>query len=280
VIASFRNLLHERRASAAALGAFTCYDATTAAGVILAAEARGAPVVLLLSERSFREPTGRLLAASLVAIASEARVGACVQLDHVSDLELVRGALASGVGSVMADGSRLPFSDNVRLVQEATSLAASRGADVEAELGHVAGDEDVSRAATVRALTDPAEAAAFVEETRAACLAVSIGNVHGAYAERPKLDWSRLGEIAARTSVPLSLHGASGLPDDDVRRAVALGVCKVNVNTEIRERIYVELARQVPETAPGYRLADLDRGLVAAIAETVDRKLDLLSRPL
>jgi ketose-bisphosphate aldolase len=277
VIAPFRELLHERRASGAALGAFTCYDSTTAAGVILAAEARDTPVALLLSERSFRERTGGLLAAALVAIARQAGVGVCVQLDHVSDLELMKSAVSAGVGAVMADGSRLALLENTQLVQAAVALASAHGADVEAELGHVAGDEDTAHAASSGLLTEPDQAATFAAQTRASCLAISIGNVHGAYARPPSLDWPRLTEISARTSVPLSLHGASGLSDGDVRRAVSLGVAKVNVNTELRERIYAELARRLPETAGGYRLADLDSALVDAVAETVDRKLALLS---
>jgi ketose-bisphosphate aldolase len=280
MILPFRELLAECRARASALGAFTCYDATTACGVVLAAEARDVPAVLLLSERSFRDRTGPLLATALLAIARHARIGACVQLDHVSDVGLIRSAIALGVGAVMADGSRLPFRDNLRFVQEAVALASEQGAEVEAELGHVAGNEDVAEATRSDALTNPDEAAVLIGQTGASCLAVSIGNVHGAYARPPRLDWARLAEIHARTDAPLSLHGASGLSDDDLRRAVALGVRKVNVNTEIRERIYRELAHRVPETSAGYSLAELDRALVDAVADVVDRKLEVLSRPL
>jgi ketose-bisphosphate aldolase len=277
VIVSFRHLLEERRARGAAVGAFTCYDATAAAGIVLAAEARGAPVVLLVGERSFRAPDGRLLASALLAIAGEARVPACVQLDHVSDLSLIETALSAGVGAVMADGSRLPLARNTRLVGDVRALASRHGAEVEAELGHVAGAEDAASVASGRASTDPDEAAAFVTETGACCLAVSIGNVHGVYASPPLLDWPRLSAIRARTDVPLSLHGASGLSDDDIRRAVELGVSKVNVNTELRERFYAELEHRVPETAPGYRVLELNAALVDAVAEVVERKLELLS---
>jgi ketose-bisphosphate aldolase len=275
VIAGFRELLAAARSKGAAVGAFTCYDATTAAGVVLAAEARGDPVVLLLSEHSFRAPAGRLLAAALVAIAAEARVPACVQLDHVDDLELVRRAVGAGIGAVMADGSRRPLAENASLVEAAAALALPVGASVEAELGHVAGDEDAARAAESGALTDPDQARAFVEQTQPACLAVSIGNVHGTYSHPPQLDWDRLAAIADRVVVPLSLHGASGLSDDQIKRALASGISKVNVNTELRERIYGVLATAAADTAAGYRLADLDQALVDAVAEAVERKLAL-----
>src|SRR5437868_4279422 len=205
MLIGFRELLEERRAAAVAAGAFTCYDVTTALGVVRAAEQRQAPVILLVSEASFRGPDGRLLVPALAAVADAARVPACVQVDHVSDPDLISAALTSGAGAVLADGSRLPTPENAALVGR-TVDAAPPGFGVEAELGHIEGGEDVSAVAAAGALTDPGEAAEFARLTGADCLAVSIGNVHGAYAAPPKLDWQRLEQI--RDSVdelPLSL---------------------------------------------------------------------------
>ena len=212
--------------------------------------------------------------AALVASAERSRVPACVQLDHVDDLELVESACELGAGAVMADGSRLPFDENVELVREARAVAARVGADVEAELGHVEGDENVAIAVARGALTDAGEALEFVERSRAACLAVSIGNVHGRYRDPPRLDWARLAAIRARVPVPLSLHGASGLDEADVRRAVALGIAKVNVNTELRERYFEATASALESTMPALRLLELHEAQVAAVGEVVDAKLD------
>jgi ketose-bisphosphate aldolase len=276
VLTSFREILEERRAAGAAAGAFTCYNGETAAGVISAAEAARAPAILLLSEGSLRASNGRLLIAMLRAAAERAEVPACVQLDHVKDLALIREALEAGVGAIMADGSQLPHEENVAFVRAAAAEAAHRGAEVEVELGHIEGGEDVAAAVQAGELTDPEEAAVFVQKTGAGCLAVSIGNVHGAYAAPPDLDWERLERIRKLVEVPLSLHGASGLSDGDVRRAVGLGVCKVNVNAEIRARFLAELERRLPEVHRGSNLLALDGALVDAVTEVVAVKLELL----
>lgn len=274
MLTPFRELLDERRAAGAAAGAFTCYDVTTALAVVQAAEARNVPVVVLVAEASFRAPSGRLLLPALLAVADTARVPACVQLDHVADDALIDAALSSGIGAVMAAGSKLPDAENASFVSAVRRRSGVVG--VEAELGHIEGGEDVAAATLAGALTDPKEAEAFVAATRCDCLAVSVGNVHGRYAAPPRLDWERLDAIRESVDVPLSLHGASGLSDDDVRRAIALGVCKVNVNTELRERYVRQLELGLPAARDGLRLLDLDAGVIDAVARIVVAKLDLL----
>ena len=275
MLTPFREILEERRAARAAVGAFTCYDVTTAIGVVRAAEERGDPVLLLASEASFRSPSGRLLLPALLAVAAQTRVRACVQLDHVDDGELIHTALEAGAGAVMADGSKLPANENASFVAAVRAHAPDAG--VEAELGHVAGGEDVADPAEAGVLTDPDEAAWFVTVTGCDCLAVSIGNVHGTYASPPELDWERLRAIRKCVDVPLSLHGASGIPDTDVARAIALGVCKINVNTELRERYLAQLEAGLPAAKDGLRLIDLEAEIVDAVAETVAAKLSILA---
>ncbi len=124
----------------------------------------------------------------------------------------------------------------------AAVVAAERtGAAVEAELGCVEGDEDLDVAAAAGALTDPTEAVRFVERTGVDCLAVAVGNVHGSYRQEPRLDWDRLAELVDRVPVAVALHGTSGLPAEQVRRARELGVAKFNVNTELRRRHMADL---------------------------------------
>ena len=273
----FRELLEERRAAGGAAGAFTCYDVTTACGVVRAAEARDAPAILLVAEASFRSDAGRLLLPALLAVAEHARVPICVQLDHVDDDVLIDAALAAGVGAIMADGSRLPLAENAAWASAVTARA--KGAGIEVELGHIEGNEDVAAAAAAGALTDPDEAISLLAATGADCLAVSIGNVHGTYAEPPSLDWARLEAIAtALPDIPLSLHGASGLSDDDVRRAIASGVCKVNVNTELRSRYLAAFEASLPVVRDGLRVLELTERVVDAVASTVDQRLALFAR--
>ena len=270
MLARFSDLLADAVSRRAAVGAFTCYNLEQAAGVLRAAEARRTGVVVLVSQKSFAGADGRLLLSALVAAAEQSDARACVQLDHVSDLALIESAFALGAGAVLADGSHLPFEGNVALV----AAAAAQG-EVEAELAGIAGDEDVATAHSADALTDPELASRLVEETGAACLAVSIGNVHGIYREPPQLDWGRLAAIHARVGCPLALHGASGLSDEDVRRAIELGIAKMNVNTELRERYLAVTSERIEAARDGLRLLDLNAAQADAIADVVGAKLDL-----
>lgn len=135
----------------------------------------------------------------------------------------------------MADGSRLEYAENLAFTREMATLARAAGRSVEGELGRLSGSEDGLSVSEIEArLTDPDQAAEFVAETGVDALAVCIGNAHGAYSQTPALDFDRLEAIGRRLSVPLVLHGTSGLPDDAIRRSIASGVCKFNVNTELR----------------------------------------------
>src|SRR5579862_7625674 len=136
MLRSFTELLAERAIARRGLGAFTCYDLETARGVLDAAAERAVGVVLLVSAAAFADPGGEQLLAGLVAAAERAPARACIQLDHVGDVELIERAFAAGAGAVMADGSRLPLEGNVELVERATAVARRYGGGVEAELGH------------------------------------------------------------------------------------------------------------------------------------------------
>ena len=165
MLTSFAELLASRR-DGAAVGAFTCYDLEAAGAVLRAAAGAGTGAILLIGGRSYTDPDGGLLLAALVAAARTSEARACVQLDHCADLAVIESALDAGAGAVMADGSELPYEENAAFVERAAELAQRHGAGVEAELGHLSGDEDVATAVAAGALTDPAEAADFVARTR------------------------------------------------------------------------------------------------------------------
>jgi fructose-bisphosphate aldolase, class II len=272
MLTPFAELLARRRRGAA-VGAFTAYDLEQALATLRAAEQAGAGVILLLAARSFAAPGGELLLEALVAVAARARAPACVQLDHCADAELIAAALAAGAGAVMADGSDLPYERNVELVRRAVAAAGRHGAAIEAELGTISGDEDVAQAVAAGALTDPRQAAEFVAASGADCLAVSIGNVHGRYREPPALDLERLAAIRAACAVPLSLHGASGIPDPLLRSAIAAGIAKINVNTELREAYLAASAERIGTVLDGGRLAELHAAQVEAVQAVVAAKL-------
>ncbi|MDQ0661853.1 tagatose 1,6-diphosphate aldolase GatY/KbaY [Arthrobacter ulcerisalmonis] len=233
-----------------AVPAFTCYDFTTALAVVGAAEESGRGVILLVAPKTAATANGLRLIAALRGLADAAAVPVAVQLDHATDLKVMADAVAAGADSVLADGSSLPFEDNIALVRAARELL---GPDVvlEAELGGLAGDEDRAFGADqsgvdVAGLTDSAQVEDFVSRAGAELLAVAVGNVHGKYKGAPRLRWDVLQDIAARIHIPLVLHGASGIPAEELVKAAAMNVGKVNFNTELRTGVLATLQDQLP----------------------------------
>jgi tagatose 1,6-diphosphate aldolase GatY/KbaY len=233
-----------------AVPAFTCYDFTTALAVVAAAEEAGRGTILLVAPKTAATPNGLRLIGALRGLADAAAVPVAVQLDHASDLKVMADAVAAGADSVLADGSSLPYEDNIALVQAARALL---GPDVvlEAELGGLAGDEDRAfgedqSGVSVAGLTDSAQVEDFVSRTGAELLAVAVGNVHGKYKGEPQLRWDVLQDIAVRTHLPLVLHGASGIPAGELVKAASMNVGKVNFNTELRTGVLATLQEQLP----------------------------------
>lgn len=241
-----------------ALAAFSVYNLEQAQAVCEAAAAEDVPIVLQAGSSAFRYAGRAPLAALALAVAEASTADVAVHLDHATELDEIRWCLTRGYASVMYDGSALPLEQNVARTREAVALAHAAGAWVEAELAGFAGDEDASdEAASAAALTDPDVAARFVAQTGVDALAVAIGNVHGIPTRPVALDFERLAAIRARVDVPLVLHGASGLPDADVQRAIGLGVAKVNVNAELRRAFRDALRECAGEPAAGDDLATL-----------------------
>jgi ketose-bisphosphate aldolase len=273
MITPFTELLTEERKRGGAVGAFTCYDFETARAVLDAAHSATRPAILLISKNIFSAPGGEELVAGIRALANQVPTPTCLQLDHVGDIKLIAHAFANGFDAVMVDGANLPLEAHITLAAEASVLAQRSGGSTEVELGQIAGDEDYSAGAQTGALTNPDEVERFVSLTAPACLAVSIGNVHGEYAFPPTLDWSRLEAIRAKANVPLSLHGASGLLDGDVRRAVLAGITKVNINTDIRRAYLQATELAFPQVRDGWNVRALHDRQVEAVSRAVGAKL-------
>lgn len=243
-------------AAGRAVPALTCYDFTTALAVTAAAEDSGQPVILLVPPKAAGGTGGARFIAALRGLADSAKVPVFVQLDHASNPELIRAAVTAGADSVLADGSALEPRANAQFVAGVVRSLAGRSITVEAELGALPGDEDDAGAAaaadTTAGMTDPSLVAEFLAVSGADLLAVAVGNVHGNYRGEPKLDWNRLAAVRAEAGgVPLVLHGASGLPEADLRRAAAAGIGKVNINTELR----TSTLSAVEGALPGIRAA-------------------------
>ncbi|KAH8055149.1 3-hydroxyisobutyrate dehydrogenase [Aureococcus anophagefferens] len=273
---SCRDLLRDAAAAGAAVGAFNVYNVEGAIAVKRAVVAAGRPAIVQLHPASL-DFGGAALLAACAAVADdcfrESGVPMLVALDHAADDVAIDLALASGVDHVMADGAELSLEDNERWTRGVVERAAAAGATVEAELGKLAGEED-GLAVDLRdaKMTDPAVVAKFLAATGVEALAVTVGNVHGRYAKSPPdLDWARLDAVRGEAGgVPLVLHGASGLPEDCLRRARAAGVAKFNVNTEVRAA-----AVRATADAAARRLDVLDtmRDATDAMARVVEAKI-------
>jgi ketose-bisphosphate aldolase len=267
-----RELLARAVAQGRAIGAFNTYNLEITRAILRAAEARGQPVFLAAGPGALDAAGFEPLTRAMLAAAQAASVPVAVHLDHSPDLGTIERCVAAGYSSVMVDGSRLPFEENVSLSRDAARLAA--GVTVEAELGGVAGDEDRSGdQATSIPMTDPAQASEFVRETGVDSLAVAIGNAHGIYSGEPRLDFERLAELARRVPVPLVLHGASGISDDALNRCIELGIRKINVNTEVRVALFEALAEALQAGVKGYDLTRLFGAAVEAMQRVVEDKL-------
>lgn len=210
--------------------AFNVYNIETVMGVIKAAEEQRAPVILQVYPRLINEEVGYYLAPVILAAAKKATVPVCFHLDHgPSEIEAQK-ALYWGATGIMYDGSVHPLEENIAVTKHIVEMCNAIDVGVEGELGHIGSVNDDA----MDEFTDPEEAACFVKETGVTCLAVLIGNAHGHYKKPPKLDIERVKAIRKATGgIPLVLHGGSGIPDEEVKAAIAAGVRKMNIGTDV-----------------------------------------------
>lgn len=233
-------LLPAAREGGYAVPGFCVWNAETMAAVLAAAQSERAPVILMCGPSEFSLLPPKLLADLARRAAREVDIPVALHLDHGDHLDRCRECLEAGFPSVMIDASARPFAENVALSRQVVEWARPFGATVEGEIGILRRaegatpeGEQVPFSFPSSGLTDPAEAAAFVEQTGVDALAVAIGNAHGLYSGLPRFDFERLERIAARVPVPLVLHGGSGTPEADLQRAIRTGICKVNVASEL-----------------------------------------------
>lgn len=203
-------------------------DLAMVVGFIRAAEERRAPLILVYNEDVTPDIPMELAMPLLVQAARTADVPVAVMLDHGRDLEHVLQAIRLGCSSVMYDGSALPYEENVARTAEVVRVAHAVDVDVEAELGSIAGSAvDLANSGPEATFTDPGAAADFVRRTGADVLAISFGNAHGVYRREPRLDLHRVRAIHAEVGIPLAMHGASGLKNDDYAPIIESGISKI-----------------------------------------------------
>ena len=263
------------KGASTAVGAFNVILLEHAEALVAGAEQAKLPVILQISENcvSYHKAL-KPISVATIALAESSTVPVSVHLDHAESEELVKEALDLGYDSIMFDGSKLSYADNVAASARMAALCKSYGATLEVEIGEVGGKDGV-HAPGVR--TNPLEAKAFAEATGADLLAVAVGSSHAMTTRDATLDFALIQEIAKTVSVPLVLHGSSGVSDSDLQKAVKAGMSKINIATHLNN-VFTHEIRQALESNP--KLVDPRKYIAPgrdAVATEVARLLALLN---
>jgi len=263
-----------------AVGAFNVITLEHVEAVVAGAEKAGRPAIIQVSENAVRFHGGQVvpLARAAAAAAGQSSARLALHLDHVTEMDLLRDSLDAGFSSVMFDAGAAPYDDNVAATRQAAEWAHDHGLWLEAELGYVGGKPEAPASAHDEGVrTDPEEAAAFVVATGVDALAVAVGSSHAMTERTARLDHDLVRRLATRVPVPLVLHGSSGVPDDELSRAVAAGMTKINIGTALNVAYSAAVRRRLQEdpavTDPRKYLLDAR----SAMAETVAALAALVS---
>lgn len=235
MLVSGKELLEHADKNGYAVGAFNVNNMEIVQAIIEAAEETQSPVILQASQGGLKYAGVEYIAELGKIAARNASVPVAIHLDHGTDFDQIMKCIRYGFTSVMIDGSHYDLEGNIAITKKVVEVARAVGVSVEAELGKIGGTEDDIVVDHKDALhTDPDEAVRFVKETDVDFLAIAIGTAHGKYHGTPEIDFERLKEIRAKVDVPLVLHGSSGVDYDDLRKAISLGISKINIDTDVR----------------------------------------------
>lgn len=219
-----------------AVGAFNVNNMEIVQAIIEAAEETRSPVILQASQGGIGYAGVEYISALAKTAAENATVPVAIHLDHGTDFTQVMQCIRHGFSSIMIDGSKYDFEGNVAITQKVVEVCEAVGVSVEAELGKIGGTEDdITVAEKDATFTDPQEAKEFVERTKVDSLAIAVGTAHGVYQGTPDIDFERIETIKKLVNIPLVLHGSSGVADEDIAKAVTLGINKINIDTDLRQ---------------------------------------------
>ena len=290
--------LRAGRASGWAVGGFNVYNLESARAVIAAATNLRAPVMVQTSEGAVEHAGFGNIASIVRRLAEEASVPVALHMDHGKSIEVARAAVEAGYTSVMIDTSRLPLEENIAATREIVEYAHARDVQVEAEIGQLAGIEDLGEEEADATFTVPEEAVRFVNETGVDSLTITIGTSHGAFKFKgePRLDFERLAGIADLIKNPIVLHGASavrsedvafaerygarlpkatGIPHEFIKRAISLGVAKINTDSDLRLAALGRMRQVLTERPDIFNLYELMGEVEDAIRASVEARIRL-----
>ena len=274
-LVTMKELLERAKNNHRGIGAFSVGNMEMIKGAIQAAEELDTPIILQIAEVRLKHSPLALMGPMMVQAAKEAKVDVAVHLDHGLTMETVEKALELGFTSVMFDSSSHSFEENMERTKAVVGLAAKYNATVEAELGIVGGSEDGSEDHGIRC-TDPEDAKIFCETTGIDALAVAIGNAHGNYPVAPKLAFDVLKRIHEKTSIPLVLHGGSGITDEDFQKAISLGIVKLNIATASFNRLTMR-AEEYLCSEGKHNYFELNEAMVRGTYENVKHHIEVFN---
>jgi ketose-bisphosphate aldolase len=254
-LVTLRELLDETN-DEYAVPAVNCFNLEMIQSVLEAAEELCSPVIVQSGPKDVQYSSPETLSAMAQAVAKNKRVPFALHLDHGHEYGLAARCIRAGYTSVMFDGSALDLQDNIAHTSKVVELAHSVGVSCEAELGTIGDKDEDGHKIANDYMTDPEAAEVFVRKTGVDCLAVGIGNAHGLYPLPPKLDLGRLEKIKASTGIPLVLHGGSGLPEEQIKAAIKLGIAKINFSTSARNSMITHVKKYIDENSENLK-ADL-----------------------
>lgn len=274
-LVTMKTLLERARKNGVGVGAFNVGNLEMLKGAVEAAEDMHTSIILQIAEVRMKHSPLEFIGPMMVQAAKEAHVDIAVHLDHGLTMPVVEKALELGFTSVMYDSSTYPFEENIARTKAIVALAAKTGATVEAELGLVGGSEDGKSDHGIQC-TNPDDAVVFCRETGIDALAVAIGNAHGNYPVAPKLAFDVLEEIHQKTGIPLVLHGGSGITDDDFRKAISLGITKVNIATASFNCL-TKAAEAYIGTEGKHNYFDLSSAMVRGVYDNVKHHIEVFN---
>lgn len=275
MLVTAKEMLQKAREGKYAIGAFNVENMEMVMAVLAAAEAKNSPVIMQTTPGTIKYAGVDYYYANVAAAAKRSSVPVVMHLDHGDSFQRAMAAYRAGYTSIMIDGSKLPFEDNIDLTKRVVDACHPGDVYVEGELGKVGGKEDDLEGDDDNPYTDPEEAKIFVEKTGVDYLAIGVGTAHGVYKGIPKVNTDLIATIHDMVEVPLVLHGTSGVPDEQVITAVKNGICKVNYATDLRIAFTRGVKEFMTEHSEAFDPKKYSQQGMAEVQKYVEQKIEI-----
>ena len=279
MLVHIKEIIKKAQVGKYAVGAFNTFNLETTLAIVRAAEKKDSPVIIQITESTIKYAGLKNIFSIIKTISNNSKVPVAVHLDHGKSLKIIKKCIKLGFSSVHFDGSELSYKNNLKLTLKTAKYANKRGVWVQGELGNILGKKDINQKNLKdieKYLTDPEEAQEFVKQTKINTFAPSVGTLHGMYKGKEKINQELLKKISGKIKLPIVLHGASGVSDNDIQQAIKNGVRIINIDTRLRK----EFTQTLKQTLKGSKEIDPRKILtpeIKAIQKAVEEKITLFN---